>query len=67
MADAVGVLRDVTDRLLAAVDDAPDDALAGASAYLELLGLTLGGGLMVRRAERLAADDARGGPAALEC
>ncbi len=67
VADAVGVLRDVTDRLLAAVDDAPDDALAGASAYLELFGLTLGGWLMVRRAEHLGADDARGGPAALEC
>jgi alkylation response protein AidB-like acyl-CoA dehydrogenase len=67
LADAVGALRDVTDRLLVAVDDAPDDALAGASAYLELFGLTLGGWLMVRRAERSAADVARGGPAALEC
>ncbi len=67
LADAVGVLRDVTDRLLVAVDDAPDDALAGASAYLELFGLTLGGWLMVRRAERSAADGTHGGPAVLEC
>jgi len=56
LADALAVLDDVTARLLISVERSPEDALAGASAYLELLGLTLGGWLMLRRAERAAAD-----------
>jgi len=61
LADAVAVLDDVTGQLL---KRAPEDALAGASSYLELLGLTVGGWLMVRRAERAAADGAGGAAAA---
>jgi len=52
LADAVAVLADATDQLL---KRSPEDALAGATAYLELFGLTLGGWLMLRRAQRAIA------------
>ena len=62
VADAVTVLDDVTGQLLKRT---PEDALAGASSYLELLGLTVGGWLMLRRAERAAV--AGTAVAAVEC
>ena len=43
-----------TEVLLARISTAPNDALAGASAYLELLGLALTGQLMIERAIRAA-------------
>jgi 3-(methylthio)propanoyl-CoA dehydrogenase len=43
-------LRTATDWLLERSASAPNAVLAGASAYLELLGTTLGGWLMIRRA-----------------
>lgn len=52
LAEAVTVVETTTEQLLARFRRSPDDALAGATAYLELLGLTLGGWLLVRRAER---------------
>ena len=52
LADAVAVLQTVTEQLLVRVERAPEDALAGATTYLELMGLTVGGWLMLRRAER---------------
>ena len=55
LADAVAVLTTVTQELLLRIDGAPEDVLAGATSYLELMGLTVGGWLMLRRAERAAA------------
>ncbi|HEX4219901.1 MAG TPA: acyl-CoA dehydrogenase [Acidimicrobiales bacterium] len=52
LADAVVVLRMTTEQLLTWTQGQPEDALAGATSYLELMGLTLGGWLMTRRAER---------------
>jgi alkylation response protein AidB-like acyl-CoA dehydrogenase len=51
LAAAVAVLAGTTEQLLLRVSRAPDDALAGATSYLELMGLTVGGWLMIRRAE----------------
>lgn len=53
---ALAILERCTEELLFRVDNAPDDALAGASSYLELLGLTLGGWLMIKRANAADAD-----------
>jgi alkylation response protein AidB-like acyl-CoA dehydrogenase len=52
LADAVSILQATTEHLLLLIDRSREDALAGATSYLELLGSTLGGWLMVRRAER---------------
>ncbi|HVX22129.1 MAG TPA: acyl-CoA dehydrogenase [Acidimicrobiales bacterium] len=52
LAEAAAVLDDVTGRLPAR---SPRDVLAGASAYLELFGLTVAGWLMLRRARQAAA------------
>lgn len=54
LAEAVVAAERTTEQLLVRVQRAPEDALAGATAYLELFGLTLGGWLLVRRAERAA-------------
>jgi 3-(methylthio)propanoyl-CoA dehydrogenase len=51
LAGAQALVLACTEQLLVFVDRAPDDALAGATSYLELMGLTLGGWLMIRRAE----------------
>jgi alkylation response protein AidB-like acyl-CoA dehydrogenase len=59
LADAVAVLQTVTEQLLLRIDRAPEDALAGATTYLELMGLTVGGWLMLRRAERAATSGLR--------
>jgi alkylation response protein AidB-like acyl-CoA dehydrogenase len=48
--EALSNLRMATDWILERATSAPNDALAGASAYLELFGAVLGGWLMVRRA-----------------
>jgi alkylation response protein AidB-like acyl-CoA dehydrogenase len=50
LAEALVSLRTATDWILQRVVTAPSDALAGACAYLDLLGIALGGWLMVRRA-----------------
>jgi alkylation response protein AidB-like acyl-CoA dehydrogenase len=54
-ADALGEALDhlgsATDWMLQRIGQAPRDALAGAEAYLELLAVTVGGWLMVRRAQ----------------
>jgi alkylation response protein AidB-like acyl-CoA dehydrogenase len=55
LTDAIAVLQSTTEQMLIRVDRSPEDALAGATPYLELMGLTLGGWLMVRRAERALA------------
>ncbi len=49
--DALGILESTTEWMLARLTDAPGDALAGATPYLELFGITVGGWLMARRAE----------------
>jgi alkylation response protein AidB-like acyl-CoA dehydrogenase len=59
VADAAAVLRTVTEQLLLRIDNAPEDALAGATTYLELMGLTVGGWLMLRRAEHAAESQLR--------
>ena len=48
--EAVAVSQVVTERMLERITEAPKDALSGATRYLELLGLTLGGWHMLRRA-----------------
>jgi hypothetical protein len=50
LADAVAVLASVTECLLSRTQSEPQFVLAGASPYLELMGYTLGGWLMLRRA-----------------
>jgi alkylation response protein AidB-like acyl-CoA dehydrogenase len=55
LASVLGVLEPTTEWVLARLATAPEDAVAGATAYLELLGTTLGGWLLARRA-RLALD-----------
>lgn len=62
---AFATLEHCTDELLYKVNRAPDDALAGATSYLELLGLTLAGWLMIKRAN--AADAGVSKRAAMEC
>jgi alkylation response protein AidB-like acyl-CoA dehydrogenase len=51
LSDALAVLRPATEHMLNRAEFHREDVLSGASAYLELLGLTLGGWLMMRRAE----------------
>jgi alkylation response protein AidB-like acyl-CoA dehydrogenase len=65
LTEAVAVLRTTTEQLLLRVHEHPRDALAGATSYLELMGLTLGGWLMIRRAERAIAADASRAAAAV--
>jgi 3-(methylthio)propanoyl-CoA dehydrogenase len=64
--NSIANLQAVTEQLLRRIDDAPDDVLAGATSYLELVGLTLGGWLMIKRAER-ATDTALSARATGEC
>ena len=49
--EALGTLRESTEWMLARFSSHRNDVLAGASSYLELFGLTMGGWLMVKRAE----------------
>ncbi len=63
--EALSAVRRVSAGLLAMVRERPVDALAGASAYLEMVGTTLAGWLMLRRATRHGDQD-RGGDAATE-
>lgn len=55
LAEAVAVLQAATEALLVRVDSAPEHALSGATSYLELMGLTVGGWLMLRRAQHARA------------
>ena len=57
VADAVAALREATDWLLAHGLQDPTDALAGASPYLRMFGLTIGGWLLARSAASPEADD----------
>lgn len=57
LADVLGVLEATTEWMLARLETSPDDAVAGATAYLELLGTTLGGWLLARRARQALDDD----------
>ena len=67
LSDALTVLDRATEVLLHWSENAPNDALAGATAYLELLGLTLAGQLMIERAKRAeAANIELAGRAAME-
>jgi hypothetical protein len=65
LTEALDILNAATDWVLERVIAARDDVLAGASTYLDLLGIVLGGWLMLRRsliargtdhAEKLAAE-----------
>ena len=53
LADALVAARTATSWLIGRASAAPDDALAGATVYLDLLGSTLGGALLARSALRL--------------
>jgi len=53
LADALVAVRAATAWLIERAATAPDDALAGATAYLDLLGSTLGGALLAESALRL--------------
>ena len=53
LADALVAARTATSWLIERSSAAPDDALAGATVYLDLLGSTLGGALLARSALRL--------------
>ncbi len=55
LTDVLAVLEATTEWVLARLQTEPEDAVAGATSYLELLGATLGGWLLARRA-RLALD-----------
>jgi hypothetical protein len=50
LADGVRVLREATDWILSRGQAAPNDALAGATPYLRMSGLVVGGWLMARSA-----------------
>jgi 3-(methylthio)propanoyl-CoA dehydrogenase len=50
LADGVRVLREATDWILSRVQAEPNDALAGATPYLRMSGLVVGGWLMARSA-----------------
>ena len=56
LGEAVQALRSATEWLVARTD--PADVLAGATAYTELCGITVGGWLLVRRALVTGADEA---------
>jgi alkylation response protein AidB-like acyl-CoA dehydrogenase len=64
LGEVVGALKIATDWILERNESAPSDALAGASAYLELLALAVAGWLMIRRATLSRVD---GSGAAEEC
>jgi alkylation response protein AidB-like acyl-CoA dehydrogenase len=49
--EALQTIETVTQRILASVTTQPTDVAAGATSYLELCGITVGGWLMARRAE----------------
>lgn len=53
LADALATLEATTEWMLARLASAPEDAVAGATSYLELFGITVGGWLLAQRA-RLA-------------
>ena len=55
LSDAFATLDRATDVLLTRIDESRNDALAGATSYLELFGLTVGGKLMIKRASQAAA------------
>lgn len=65
LAAAHGAMREATTYLVERLVTSPDDALAGAAAYLELAGLTTGCWLMARRA-KVAAAAGHGSAAAAE-
>jgi len=50
LASALSLLQSASEWMLARLATAPDDAIAGATSYLELFGLTMGGWLMTKRA-----------------
>jgi alkylation response protein AidB-like acyl-CoA dehydrogenase len=58
LGEVLAVLQSITEQLLELTVLAPNDALAGATTYLELFGLVLGGWQMIRRAERALDADA---------
>jgi alkylation response protein AidB-like acyl-CoA dehydrogenase len=58
LSDAVDALADAGEWLLSRLGDAPNDALAGATPYLEMFGTTLGGWLMCRAALAARTSDA---------
>jgi alkylation response protein AidB-like acyl-CoA dehydrogenase len=49
---SIQALESATEWLLGQLETQPQDAIAGATSYLELFGLTLGGWLMAKRAQR---------------
>ena len=53
---SLSILESTTVWMLKRLDINPEDALAGATSYLELFGLVLGGWLMIKRARFAAAD-----------
>ena len=57
--DAVRILEATIHQLVARLGKDPDDALAGAYACLEMFGLTIGGWLLLGRAERALAAKSR--------
>ncbi len=56
VSEAIMHLRDSTEWMLKTVESAPDDALAGATNYLELFGSAIGGWLMIERARLASAE-----------
>jgi alkylation response protein AidB-like acyl-CoA dehydrogenase len=63
LGEAHEVLSSTTAWLIGRAAERPDDALAGATAYLELLGVTLGGWLLGRRAQCAGGREVDGGRA----
>jgi hypothetical protein len=60
LSDALSVLDATTDLLLARIGQAPEDVLAGATSHLDVLGVTLSGWLLIRRADRIPTTNGRG-------
>jgi hypothetical protein len=58
LSDAVDALADAGEWLLSRLGESPNDALAGATPYLEMFGTTLGGWLMCRAALAARTSDA---------
>ena len=52
LSEVYAVLEHTTEELIFRTVKAPEDASAGATSYLELLGLTVAGWMMIKRAER---------------
>jgi hypothetical protein len=50
LSEAHGALASATQWVVAQLSECPDDVLAGASSYLDLAGMTIGGWLMAKRA-----------------